>query len=267
MIAVDISYIIDRETMSATTQRNIVCLKWGTRYPAQYTNILYRSVLRSTTHPVRFVCVTDDPTGLDEGIDAQPIPPNPGYPEDRWPNIFLKLAILQDGYANLEGPTLFMDVDVVIMGNIDAFFEYAPGENCIIHNWIERHKTIFRKRPNIGNSSIFRFEAGKSGYIYQDFLDHFDEANNTAIYPTEQAFLTHAMKHVKWWPEAWVASYKRRCRPAFPFNLLHPPKEPKTKILVFHGNPDPDQAIAGFKGKKMHHFTLPAPWIEKYWCM
>lgn len=255
--------------MPEITQRNIVCLKWGTRYPAMYTNILYHAVLRNTTHPVRFVCVTDDPSGLHDGIDAQPIPPNPGYPDDKWPNIFLKLAILRDGFAGLQGPTLFMDVDVVIMDNIDSFFEYRPGENCIIHNWIEWHKTIFRKRPDIGNSSVFRFEAGQSGYIYDAFIRDFDEANNTSLYPTEQAFLTHAMKSngskVRWWPEEWVASYKRRCRPSFPFNLFQSPKEPQTKILVFHGNPDPDQAITGFRGTKAHHRILPAPWIPNYW--
>lgn len=251
--------------MSESSQRNFICLKWGTRYPAKYTNILYKSVQRHTTKPFRFVCVTDDPSGLDEGIDIQPIAPNPGYPEDEWPNIFLKLAIFQDGFANLSGPTLFLDVDVVIMDNIDCFFEYAPGENCIIHNWIEWHKTIFRARPNIGNSSVFRFEAGKSGYIYEDFLKRFEDANNRKLFPTEQAFLTDSMKKVNWWPEEWVVSFKRKCRPVFPLNLMIPPQEPKTRILVFHGNPDPDQAVAGFRGRKPHHYTLPAPWILEHW--
>lgn len=244
---------------------NILCLKWGARYPASYTNTLYRSVKAHLSRPFRFVCVTDDPSGLDAGIEAAGIAPNPGYPDSRWPNIFLKLAIFQDGFAGLEGPTLFLDVDVVIMQDIDCFFDYKPGKNCIIHNWIEWHKTIFRKRPDIGNSSIFRFEAGKSGYIYETFLKEFREANDKSKYPTEQAFLTHAMKEAHWWPEEWARSFKRTCRPCFPLNLVKAPKEPNTKILVFHGAPDPDQAIAGFNDGKLHHKTLPARWIEKYW--
>ena len=95
---------------------NVICLKWGTRYPAAYTNTLFRSVKKHLHRPFRFVCVTDDPTGLDEGIDAVPFPANPGYKDEKeWPGIFSKLAITQDGFANLEGPTLFLDVDVVIM--------------------------------------------------------------------------------------------------------------------------------------------------------
>lgn len=85
------------------------------------------------------------------------------------------------------------------MGNIDSFFDYQPEKNCIIHNWIEWHKTLFRTRPHIGNSSVFRFEAGKSQYIYDNFINHFEAANNSKLFPTEQAFLTHAMREVCWW--------------------------------------------------------------------
>ncbi len=253
--------------MSEPASVNILCLKWGKRYPASYTNILYHSVKRHLHRPFRFVCATDDPTGLDEGIDAVPLPPNPGYPENQWPGIFAKLAIYQDGYAQLQGPTLFLDVDVVIMNDIDCFFDYLPGKNCMIHNWIEWHKTIFRKRPFIGNSSIFRFEAGKCGYVYEAFLREFKEANDNTIYPTEQAYMTHALGEVHWWPEEWARSFKRTCRPIFPLNLIQTPAEPDTKILVFHGAPDPDQAIAGFDDGKKHHRVLPCPWIEKYWCV
>lgn len=252
--------------MSDTQPCNIICLKWGTRYPAEFANILYHSVKRHLHRPFRFVCVTDDATGLDENIDAVPFPENP-RPDvyKNWPNIFSKLAILQDGFANLQGPTLFFDLDVVITEDIDCFFEYKPGKNCIIHNWIEWHKTLFRKRPNIGNSSIFRFEAGKSNYIYETFLREFDEANDTSKYPTEQAFLTHAMDEVYWWPEDWAKSFKRACRPIFPLNLFITPKRPDTKVLVFHGAPDPDEAIAGFKGKKLHHRVRPCKWILDDW--
>ena len=56
--------------MSEDATCNVICLKWGTRYPAAYTNTLYRSVKKHLHRPFRFVCVTDDPTDLDEGIDA-----------------------------------------------------------------------------------------------------------------------------------------------------------------------------------------------------
>ncbi|MEG2465297.1 MAG: hypothetical protein RSB14_04670 [Kiritimatiellia bacterium] len=246
---------------------NIICLKWGTRYPASFTNILYASVKRHLHRPFRFVCFTEDASELNPEIDAQPLPENP-CPEIFkmwWPQIFIKLLLFKDGLANLKGPTLFFDVDVVIQEDIDCFFDYKPGENCIIHNWIERRKQIFRKRPAIGNSSCFRFEAGKSGDIYETFMREMKDAVNPALYTTEQAFMTYAMKTVNWWPEAWIKSFKRSCIPFCPLNLLMAPKRPETRVLVFHGNPDPDKAVAGFKGKRLHQNVRPCPWILGDW--
>ena len=43
---------------------NILCLKWGTLYSAEYVNRLHRGVKAHLHRPFRFVCVTDDPSGL-----------------------------------------------------------------------------------------------------------------------------------------------------------------------------------------------------------
>ena len=243
---------------------NIVTLKWGTRYGPHYVNRLYRGIEKHLHRPFRFLCVTEDPSGLVEGIETCPIPNNPGI--EGWPNVFLKLLVTADGFADLKGPTLFMDIDIAITGGIDCFFDYMPGKNVIIHNWIERRKTLFRKRPAIGNSSVFRFEAGQSQYICDTFLREKEAAVDRARYCTEQAFLTYAMKERYWWPEGWVRSFKRNSMRPFPLNLLLPPVLPKgTRILVFHGKPDPDEALAGYRGKRIHHRTLPAPWVGDYW--
>jgi hypothetical protein len=245
---------------------NIICMKWGTRYPAPYVNILYRSIQRHLTRPFRFLCLTDDATDLLPGIEIYPFPENPGITKARWPNVFLKLVMTRDGFADLSGPTLFLDLDLVILDSIDCFFDYQPGKNCIIHNWIELRKQILRPRPNIGNSSIFRFQAGESQHIYDTFMREIDRALDRSIFQTEQAFLTYAMKERYWWPEKWVRSFKYNCRPPFPLNFFLAPKKPvEAKFLVFHGKPDPPDAIIGFSGKSLNHRALPAPWIAEHW--
>jgi hypothetical protein len=244
---------------------NILCLKWGDRYDARYVNILYRSVARNLARPFRFCCCTDDATGLDPGIEVIPFPDNPGTSRP-WPDILVKLVVLRDGFGGLEGPTLFLDLDVAITGPLDDFFDYAPGRFCIIHNWVNWRKALLGRRPAVGNSSVFRFEAGKSHYAYETFLREMRRAEDRSIFNTEQAFLTYAMGDPVWWPAQWAQSYKWNCRPAFPLNLLRPPRLPAgCRILVFHGRPDPDEAIAGYRGRKLHHRTLPAPWIGDYW--
>lgn len=244
---------------------NIICLKWGKRYPAYYVNELYKGVAKNLNRPFRFLCVTEDSNGLLPEIEVTEFPPDPKS-NMVWPHIFMKLCILKDGFANLKGPTLFLDIDIIITGPLDKFFEFHPGKNCIIHNWLPAHKQIFRKAPDIGNSSVFRFEAGSSQYIFDTYMERKFDAEKRSLFPTEQAFLTYAMKEKYYWPADWVRSFKRHCRRIFPLNYLLPPKFcAEASIIAFHGNPDPDQALAGFKGKKPHHFTKPAEWIRNYW--
>ena len=262
--------------MDDRSKVNVVCLKWGLeRYPPYYVNRLYEGVKRHLKRPFRFVCFTNEPEGLVDGVEAQPVPPRPdGIPNRKWPTVYTKLALFKDGCGGLEGPTLFLDIDQIIIGDMDRFFDYKPGEFCIIWNWIEARKRIFRRRPLIGNSSCFRFDAGKMNRVWEAFASNPERAYDKSLYATEQAFMTDAvgLENVNWWPEDWVVSFKRTCHRIFPANLLAPPKKPPAgaSILCFHGDPSPVEAVEGFvrhRGKKVpvHQRTLPAPWIADLW--
>lgn len=245
---------------------NILCLKYGTRYSAEYVNKLYAGVRRHLDQDFQFHCCTDDPADLHPDILTIELPDNPGIKRS-WPDILVKLMLTRNGLGGLSGPTLFLDLDIVITGSIDCFFDYAPGRYCMIHNWVNWRKKLLGRRPAVGNSSIFRFDAGpQSDEIYQTFLKEMHRAEDFSQFNTEQAFMTYAMKNPVWWPETWVKSYKWNCRPFFPLNLMVTPSLPKDcRILVFHGRPDPDEAIIGYRGKKLHHHIRPAPWIKDYW--
>ena len=43
---------------------NVLCMKWGTKYPADYVNRLYSMVARNMQRKFRFVCLTEDSEGL-----------------------------------------------------------------------------------------------------------------------------------------------------------------------------------------------------------
>ncbi|MEX1324225.1 MAG: hypothetical protein AB1Z21_08580 [Synechococcaceae cyanobacterium] len=250
---------------AAGTPVNVICLKWGTRYGVHYVNNLAAGVTRHLRRPHQIHCVTDDPRGLGADVRPIPFPDNPGVRRG-WPDILVKLLLMADGFGGLKGPTLFLDLDVVIMAGLDVFFDYHPGEYCMIHNWSAGSRALLGHRPPIGNSSVFRFEAGGSQAVVDTFLDQIAEAEDRSVYNTEQAFMTHAMGQVTWWPDSWVRSYKRHCRPLFPLNHLRTPRPPRDcRVLVFHGVPDPDQAIQGFRGRKPHHGCRPAPWIQDHW--
>ena len=42
----------------------IICLKWGTKYPAEYVNRLYRMVNNHLAIPFEFYCITENADGL-----------------------------------------------------------------------------------------------------------------------------------------------------------------------------------------------------------
>ncbi len=247
---------------------NVLCFKWGAYYGPEYVNRIYAGVKRNLSRLFRFVCVTDDSAGLVDGVEAVPFPePPPGW-RYGWPDIFVKLMVFKPGFADLSGPTLFLDIDQLILGSLDPFFDYRPGGFCIIRNWLEWRKHIFKGMPKIGNSSCFRFEAGKMGYVYEKFLAEMDVAVQQKYYRTEQAYMTHAvgLENVNWWPSDWVQSFKRSCLKPFPLNYLFAPKPPKNaRILCFHGRPNPPDAIAGYKGRHLNTFVKPCPWVEEIW--
>jgi hypothetical protein len=245
---------------------NILCAYWGTRYSKALVNNLYRSAKRYLHRPFNFYCCTSETDGFDDGVRLIPMPDNPGLdPKSGWPSVWVKLLYTQDGFGGLKGPTLVLDIDVLITGDIDCFFDYRPKEFCIIRNWIPRRHELVNGLPNIGNSSVFRFEAGESDYIAKTFFAEMDEAQDYDKYPTEQAFLTYAARKVAWWPDDWVRSWKRHCRPIIPLNFMMAPKLPQNcRILVFHGRPDIEEAASGYHRGRPHHRTLAAPWVKQY---
>jgi hypothetical protein len=232
-------------------------MKWGTKYGPEFVNKLYSMVERHLTVPHRFICFTDDSTGLHAGIETKPLPPMdlPPGKERGW----RKLSTFNAPLDDLTGPTLFLDIDVVIVGSLDEFFEYRPGEFCIIHDWQKPWRVT-------GNSSVYRFEAGAHPELLAHFLANIDRVKKEVR--NEQAYLSRELFRqgkLNYWPKGWCASFKYGCMPKFPLNFFRVPRLPSgVKVVVFHGLPNPDDALIG-KGSGLLRHVLPTPWIADYW--
>mgnify|MGYP000284633957 CR=1 FL=1 len=138
-----------QSNLAESEQNVVLCMKWGTKYGADYVNRLYNMVKRHTTIDFKMVCLTDRTEGIDPAVQCFPIPSlalPEGSPERGWN----KLSTFEPDLYGLKGNLLFLDLDVVIVDNIDDFFTY-PGDFLIIHDW---------KRPwrVTGNSSVYRFK-------------------------------------------------------------------------------------------------------------
>ena len=53
--------------------KNVLCIKWGSKYSADYVNKLYSMVERHLSLSHRFVCLTEDTTGLNSEIETKPL--------------------------------------------------------------------------------------------------------------------------------------------------------------------------------------------------
>ena len=210
---------------------NILTLKWGDKYGPEYANRLYAGVRRHLGVDFRLLCFTDDRSGLQPEIEAHPIPDfdvPPAWQRTPW----LKLALFRDDLAGLSGQSLFLDLDILITGRMDDFFTFAPGRPCIIHDWENPVQRLFRRHGEPGNSSVFRFESGKSGAILDRFMAERDQALAQYRTVVDQRYLAEALGPDKaWWPSEWVVSFKRHCIPTYP-------AQPLRDAPVAAGSPD-----------------------------
>lgn len=250
----------DGGVSGSSDERCVVCMKWGTKYGAEYVDRLYGMVRRHLRGDFRFVCLTDRSQGIRAEVQCLPIPPldlPAGIPERGWNKLTTFSAELHQRYG-LRGTALFLDLDVVIVDDITPFFE-LPGEFLIIHDW---------KRPwrVTGNSSVYRFEIGAHADVLQAFVTR--QAEMRRRYRNEQEYLSHtlhAQGRLGYWPKGWCRSFKYHSIPRWPSNWWRAPAVPPgTRIVVFHGEVNPPDALAGRRNRRWRHMR-PAAWVAEHW--
>ncbi len=236
---------------------NVICIRWGAKYPPEYVNKLYAMVARNLSAPFRFVCFTDSGrNGFRREIETAPIP-DIELPERQrdWP--WRKVSLFAPRLGDLTGPALFLDLDLVVTGQLRDFFEY-PGDFCVIENWRQAGQ-------GVGNTSVYRFIVGAYPDLYEFFRR--DPAAIIAKHRNSQSFVSHHLRgRMTFWPDAWVRSFKVHCLPPFPKRLSHAPQLPEgARIVAFPGEPKMADAAAGRWRGGPHKFFRPARWIESYW--
>ncbi len=211
-------------------------MKWGTRYGPEYVNRLYASIKRHTKRITKVYCFTDSIKDINENIICKPLP-KINLPNDISSTPWRKLSIWQYPLNDINGDVLFLDLDLVITGNLDQFFDYRPGYYCVIENWTQ-------KGQNIGNTSCFRIPIGKYSSVFNKFQEN--PVKIWKKYHIEQIYLSDEIKDQVFWPSDWCKSFKHNLLPKWPFRIWEPAKLPKeTSIVAFTGKPDPDDVING----------------------
>lgn len=198
---------------------NIVCIQVGNYLGrgAEYVNNLASMVKRCTTVPYRFICFTDDPTGLDEGIEARPASTDPNL--KGW---YHKLWLFSDE-SGLSGRVFFLDLDTLITGRLDDLLAYR-GKFAILRDFY---------RPDGYGSGVMAWEHGSLRHLWETFRD----AGFPDLPHGDQEWIEREEADI--WQDLFpgrICSYKEHA-------VEWPPSG--VSIVCFHGVPRP------------HHYPSP----------
>lgn len=189
---------------------------------AEYVNKLYDMVTRNLPNNVfaRFVCLTDDSTGLDAGIDTLPLPAD----LEGW---YGKLYMFNRGLFADGERVVFMDLDTVIIGRLDELLSY-DGQFATLRD--------FYAPERLGPAVISWLAGDFAASIWEEWVAAGKPRNAMGdlwwINNLDQGrFAKEVHKLQDIYPGAF-ASYKRDCRFGPPANA---------RVICFHGLPRPHE--------------------------
>ena len=230
---------------------NFACVYYGDKYtrpptdPWSYLRNLYNMVERNLTVPYRFVCFTDSTVlhkqrefrGKD--IDFRQ------FKRHDFEGWFNKLQLFSPE-SKLEGDTLYMDLDVVIMKNIDELATIGESKNFVGMN-------DFNPSSGLFNSSIMRFNNQYHSIIWKEYLKRKTEFNNAHGDQDIISAIIKSHEDTISFPDSWTQSYKwlNRKGERYHIDKMTYEQDLNAKVCVFHGNPNPDES--------------PQEWVKELW--
>jgi hypothetical protein len=200
----------------------VLCVcKSGAEYNEDWVRKLKDGVARNLTVPYEFKCLSD--------IDV----PNRIPLKHKWPGWWSKIEVFRE----VTGPTLYLDLDTVVTGNID-WITQTEGFSAI-RNFHD---------PNMIGSAVMWF-SGPLRKVYDRFCEkpfkwiEYHERKKDGPYLGDQAFIWDTLgREVKTFPMDSIKSYKFHCKQGLPEG---------TSLVCFGGKPKATE--------------VKADWLERHW--
>ena len=149
---------------------NIVCVKWGDKYSADYVNRLFKMVSNNISIPFNFYCYTDDSKNIVDNIRIIDIEDD--YLEVWWN----KLALFQKDFIKGEATNLYFDLDVVIQNKIDSLMNYVKDELTLVRCYWKGNLVTYDNEIKIrnrwdmyANSSVMIWRNNSLSHIWDYF--------------------------------------------------------------------------------------------------
>jgi hypothetical protein len=217
---------------------SIVCFKWkptpGYRssFGAEQVDTLRRMVRRHYQAPHRFICITDDPTGIREDVEIYRLWDDFGTLRNpsglKNPSCYRRLRVFSRNAAQWIGDRFVcVDLDCVIVGDMRPLWDRP--EDFVI--W----KSTTQGNPY--NGSMFLNRSGTRPQLWEAFdpLITPRETKNAGYYGSDQAWIGYCLGHgeATWTASDGVHSYRNEIQ-----NRAQG-LPPGARIVFFHGRGDP----------------------------
>ena len=180
------------------------CVCVGTKYSYDYVEKLERGLHRHTTYDFDFDCIT----------------------RSKYPGWWAKMELFP-----AKERTIYLDLDVIILGNIDFLFEYK-GPFCIMKNF-----------GGVYNSSVMSIAPGFGEEMKKDFVAE-SSLIMRYLYYGDQDYFEAKIPDADTWPVDKVVSYKQ--------NYCGEMGPQGASIVICHGEPKPPE-------------LLYLPWVKEAW--
>lgn len=232
--------------------KSVVTFKWhspGYRslFTSEHVNTMRRMVERHYPRPLRFICVTDDPKGLDSAVEAVPLWRDyAGLANITWPDgpsCYRRLKVFAESFAEVAGERfLCIDLDAVITRDVSPLWD-RPEPFVIWNPCNSRIRYC---------ASMFMMDAGAMSQVWNEFRpERMAEAKAAGCRGSDQAWINYLVpKTAQWTWRDGVWSYGDQVMKGrgglLPGNA---------RIVVFCGKPDPWDV----KARRW------SPWIVKHY--
>lgn len=201
----------------------VLCVcKSGAEYDEEWVRKLKDGVSRNLTVPHEFKCLSDI-----DVPDRIPLRHN-------WPGWWSKIEVFREA----TGPTLYLDLDSVVVGNIDHLTN-LPMDFAAIRNFHD---------PDMIGSAVMWFKKPMK-HVYERFcekpfkwIDYHDRKRD-GPYLGDQAFVWDSLgRDVETLDNRGIVSYKFHCRQGLPKDA---------RLVCFGGLPKATD--------------VKADWLERHW--
>lgn len=231
---------------------HIITFKWrsptySVTYTAEHVNILADMVRRHYQGPHRFLCITDDPRGIE--VETYPLWGDCSQLKNasgaHLPSCYRRLKLFDpETQAELgikPGDRLVqIDLDTVICGSLNPLFDRDdPFVGWAVPGSFH---------PRVFNGSMWMVRAGAEAHVWRDFNPDTSpqEAKAARFLGSDQSWMSYRLQGRAGWTDSdGVYSY-----PLLLKRYSEPPEN--ARVIMFHGFQKPWK-----EGLQ--------PWVQKYW--